>query len=116
MQSFVIRSQAPTRLSFAGGGTDFGSYRKLYGGCVISATIDRFAYCSLRPRVDELVNIYSLDQDLTLKFNIADKLILDGELDLVKAVINKFNGKIKTGLDIYVHSDAPKGSGLGGSS
>ena len=112
----IVRSSAACRISFSGGGTDLDPYRSQYGGCVISATIDKFAYCSIITRTDNLVNIISLDHDLTLKYHIDEKLILDGELDLVKASLNHFNGQIKTGLDIYIHSDCPKGSGLGGSS
>mgnify|MGYP001610635431 CR=1 FL=1 len=116
MSKYLIRSQAPCRISFSGGGTDLEPFRRLYGGCVISATIDRFAYTSIIPREDKEINIYSLDQDLTLKFRIDDNILLEGELKLVKAVLKHFNGLIKTGLDIYIHADAPQGSGAGGSS
>ncbi len=39
---------------------------------------------------------------------------LDGNLDLIKAVVRAF--KVRRGADLWVHSDAPPGSGLGSSS
>jgi D-glycero-alpha-D-manno-heptose-7-phosphate kinase len=38
----------------------------------------------------------------------------DGKMDLIKAVRNHFD--ITDGFDVFIHSDAPPGSGLGGSS
>ncbi len=37
-------SRAPCRISFAGGGTDLEAYSRVYGGCVVSAAITRYAY------------------------------------------------------------------------
>ena len=42
------------------------------------------------------------------------RLKLDGNLDLIKAVVRAF--KVRRGADLWVHSDAPPGSGLGSSS
>ena len=110
----MIRSKAPLRISFCGGGTDVKPYLDEKGGCVLSATINRFAYSGLEIGKSKEISINSMDYDLNLRFGVDQKLIYDGELDLVKAVINHF--KIKEGLDMFIHSDAPPGSGLGSSS
>jgi D-glycero-alpha-D-manno-heptose-7-phosphate kinase len=110
----MIRSKAPLRISFCGGGTDLKPYLDEKGGCVLSATINRFAYSGLEIGKNKEISINSMDYDLNLRFGVDQKLIYDGELDLVKAVINHF--KIKEGLDMFIHSDAPPGSGLGSSS
>ena len=110
----VIRSKAPLRISFAGGGTDVPPYPSQEGGCVLSTTINKFAYVSLIPRQDKNINISSLDFDIMAKYNVDQEVIYDGQLDLVKSVLK--NMDICQGLDMYIHSDAPPGSGLGSSS
>jgi D-glycero-alpha-D-manno-heptose-7-phosphate kinase len=104
------------RISFCGGGTDIPPYMDEYGGCVLSATIDKCAYGTLRVRDDASIHVQSLDYDIVAKYNLEDGLHYDGELDLVKAVVRNLNGTSRTGLDFFIHSDAPPGSGLGSSS
>lgn len=110
----IVRAKAPLRISFCGGGTDVAPYPQEKGGVVLSATIDKYAYASLRERDDDQLHIQSLDYDLVAKYSINGPLPYDGELDLVKAVMRRCAPK--TGLDLFIHSDAPPGSGLGSSS
>jgi D-glycero-alpha-D-manno-heptose-7-phosphate kinase len=110
----IIRSKAPLRISFAGGGTDVPPYPEERGGAVLSTTINKYAYATLIPREDDTISVKSLDYDIVAKYRTDERLFYDGELDLVKAVIN--NMKAKQGLDLFMHSDAPPGSGLGSSS
>jgi D-glycero-alpha-D-manno-heptose-7-phosphate kinase len=110
----IIRSKAPLRISFAGGGTDVPPYSDEMGGAVLSTTINKYAWATMIPREDSLINVKSLDYDIVAKYHADQKLFYDGELDLVKAVIN--NMGTKDGLDLFMHSDAPPGSGLGSSS
>ncbi len=114
----IIRSKAPLRISFSGGGTEVSPYKDEYGGVVLSATIEKYAYGSLRLRNDRNVTVKSLDYDIVAKYNLDEEMNYDGELDLVKAVIkNKaLNKGFERGLDFFIHSDAPPGSGLGSSS
>ncbi len=108
------RAKAPLRLSFCGGGTDVSPYPEEHGGMVLSATITQYAYASLRPRRDSRLSIASLDYDVVAKYDHPSRLRFDGNLDLIKAVVRAF--KVKRGADLWVHSDAPPGSGLGSSS
>ncbi len=114
----IIRSRAPLRVSFAGGGTDVSPYSEEKGGAVLNATINRYAYATIIPRGGKDIEIASLDYDVTLKYTIDKEIAFDGQLDLIKGIINKFRKKygLKEGFRIFIHSDAPPGSGLGSSS
>ena len=108
------RARAPLRLSFCGGGTDVSPYPEEHGGCVLSATINHYAYASLRPRRDSRLTLASLDYDVVAKYAHARRVKFDGQLDLLKAAVKAL--KVKRGADLWTHSDAPPGSGLGASS
>jgi D-glycero-alpha-D-manno-heptose-7-phosphate kinase len=113
----IVRAKAPLRISFCGGGTDVSPYTEERGGVVLSATIDKYAYASLRPLEAEEIRVTSLDYDLSRSYPLHRKMEPDGELDLVKGVLNHFRGDgFPSGLEILVHCDAPPGSGLGSSS
>lgn len=111
---FIVRAKAPLRISFGGGGTDVSPYPEEKGGAVLNATIDRYAYCSLKPRDDESINVRSLDYDLVVNYSLDDHVEYDGKLGLVKAAIRRM--EVKSGVSVFLHSDAPPGSGLGTSS
>lgn len=111
----IIRSKAPLRLSFAGGGTDVSPYSDTKGGAVLNATINKYAYTTLVTRPDDVMNIRSLDYDVIADFRVNQKLVFDGEMDLAKGVIKRLHQN-RGGFDLYTHSDAPPGSGLGASS
>lgn len=109
----IVRGRAPLRLSFAGGGTDVSPYPERFGGAVLSATIDKYAYASARLRRDTRVVITSHDYGVVARYS-RSALRRDGTLDLVKTVVRRAGPK--KGLDLFLHSDAPPGTGLGSSS
>jgi D-glycero-alpha-D-manno-heptose-7-phosphate kinase len=112
----LIRAKAPLRISFAGGGTDVPPFPEREGGCVLSATIDRYARGTLRPRRDGVVCISSLDFGTSLTYSSRRELVMDGDMDLAKAAIRRLTGPYEQGFDLFLRSDAPPGSGLGSSS
>ena len=111
----LIRAKAPLRISFAGGGTDVPPFPEREGGLVLNATINRYAYGTLRPREDDSIQIRSLDYGLSTEFGLDEAPIFDGKLDLAKAAVRGITG-LETGFDLLLHSNAPPGSGLGSSS
>src|SRR4051794_24126494 len=112
-----IRSRAPLRISFAGGGTDVPPFPEREGGLVLNATINRYAYGTLSPREDDKIGIESVDFGMSTEFSAADSPALDGKLDLAKAAIATVGeGPDRRGFDLSLHSNAPPGSGLGSSS
>jgi D-glycero-alpha-D-manno-heptose-7-phosphate kinase len=114
MTSGTIRASAPLRISFVGGGTDFPHYYDLHGGAVLSATIDHAAHVSVAPRGDRQVRIRSLDLGHLVEYRLERGPVYDGVMDLPKAAIERMG--VPTGIDVDIASDAPPGSGLGGSS
>ncbi len=112
----LIRSKAPLRISFAGGGTDVRPFFDEEGGYVLNATISRHAWGSLRTRSDKRIKIESVDFGFSIDLDAEAEMVYDGKLDLVKAAIQNLCGQDSTGFDLFLQSDAPPGSGLGSSS
>jgi D-glycero-alpha-D-manno-heptose-7-phosphate kinase len=118
MERRIIRSVAPLRLGIAGGSSDLPSFVELYGGYVLNATINKYVYASLTPRLDDKISIKSHDYNIVVT-GTTKSLQYDGSLDLIKAVINRvklLHGDYIPGFDIIISSDAPPGAGLGTSS
>jgi D-glycero-alpha-D-manno-heptose-7-phosphate kinase len=104
------------RVSFAGGGTDVPPYPAEQGGLVLSATINRYAYGTLRPREDRQIGIQSLDLDAVASIALEDVRPNGDRLDLIRAAVHKLASDSPRGFDLFLHSAAPPGSGLGSSS
>jgi D-glycero-alpha-D-manno-heptose-7-phosphate kinase len=112
----LIRAKAPLRISFAGGGTDVPPYPEREGGLVLNATINRYAYGTLRERDDAAITIHSFDYGSSVELAPNEIPVFDGRLDLAKAAIARFTEGSSSGFDLLLHSNAPPGSGLGASS
>ena len=110
----MIRSKAPLRISLGGGGTDVPPYPKERGGVTLNTTINKYAYATLMPSPDGEIRVTSLDYDIVAKYKSDKQLEYDGKLDLVKATINAIHPDRP--VHLFLHSDAPPGSGLGSSS
>jgi D-glycero-alpha-D-manno-heptose-7-phosphate kinase len=116
----LIRARAPLRLGLAGGGTDVAPYCDEFGGHVLNATIDKYAYAIIELRDDDQVAFVAADQQRTWNGEAAERLPTDGELALHRGVYNRivrdFNGGKPIALTMTTFADAPPGSGLGSSS
>ncbi|MBU0581187.1 MAG: GHMP kinase, partial [Candidatus Margulisbacteria bacterium] len=111
-----IYAKAPLRISFCGGGTDLAPYSDEHGGVVLSTTINKFSITSLARRSDQEISLNSFDfgDIVNINYNLAEKPVYDGVLDLAKAVIDDFD--VEEGFDLFMYTDAPPASGLGTSS
>jgi len=116
----VVRARAPLRLGLAGGGTDVSPYCDIYGGFVLNAAVDRYAYAVIRTLDEPVVRFVATDQQVEKVRPAEAPLPLNGKLDLHKAVYNhivkNFNGGKPISLELSTFCDAPAGSGLGSSS
>lgn len=115
-----IRARAPLRLGLAGGGTDVSPYCDTFGGFVLNATVDRYAYAVIKTHGEPVVRFVATDQQIEKVLAVEGPLLLNGELDLHKAVYNhivqNFNDGKPICLELSTYCDAPVGSGLGSSS
>ena len=116
----IIRSRAPLRLGFAGGGTDVSPYCDQFGGAVLNITIDLYAYTIIEPTTDGRVTISAPDIESQCEFGADDAMELAGPLILHRAVyrriVTQFNDGRPLSCRITTFCDAPPGSGLGTSS
>jgi|SRR5580658_1774311 D-glycero-alpha-D-manno-heptose-7-phosphate kinase len=119
----ILRSKAPLRISFAGGGTDVSPYPEERGGAVLNCTIDKFAYVTLEAEPGRTggTAVESLDFNLKANYERPSDLFYNGELDLVKAALKVLRppgpeDAPSEWMHLFLHSDAPPGTGLGTSS
>ena len=116
----LIRSRAPLRLGLAGGGTDVSPYCDEFGGAILNGTIGHYAYASLEPLAEDVVEFHSCEQNLTSSFQADLELEPDGALDQLNHTHNfamhRFNDGSPLRLRLTTRVDVPSGSGLGGSS
>ena len=115
----IIRSKAPLRLGLAGGGSDVSPYSDIYGGLVLNATINLYAYCTIEETNNDTITICSFDANFNKSFASAPFLEIDGEASLIKGVYNRVVKDFRLpplSFKITTYSDAPAGSGLGTSS
>lgn len=115
----IIRSKAPLRLGLAGGGSDVSPYSELYGGLILNATINLYAYCTIEETNNGKIEIVAADLNERLICDVTKSLPLGGHLNLHKGVYNRLvkDFKLKAlSYRIVTFSDAPPGSGLGSSS
>jgi D-glycero-alpha-D-manno-heptose-7-phosphate kinase len=115
----IIRSKAPLRIGLAGGGTDVSPYSDIYGGAILNATIDLYAYASLEPLnkgtiefvIDGTPNVLQLGSDKELQLVAGFELFIG----VYNRIIKQFNLEpLSFRLTSFI--EAPQGSGLGTSS
>ena len=120
MKKRRIRSRAPLRLGLAGGGSDVSPYSEEYGGAVLNATIDRYAFAFIEDSEDDRVHFHALDLDQHDHLPVELEGMGAAHLKLHAAVhrrmIGEFGGGIPLALTVRTSVDAPPGSGLGSSS
>jgi D-glycero-alpha-D-manno-heptose-7-phosphate kinase len=106
----VIISKTPFRISFFGGGTDYPAWFEKYGGAVLSTTIDKYCYITLR----YLPPFF--EHKHRIVYSIIENVKTPGQIKhpVVRALLKYF--KIDKGVEIHHDGDLPSRAGLGSSS
>lgn len=114
-EAVYARARAPVRVSFGGGGSDITHYFSGFdGGAVINATISLYSHATLRMRSDQKIVIYSLDLKETFYADdLATALKQSGKFGLILSLLKTIHPEF--GFELFLHSDFPMNSGLGGS-
>lgn len=85
----IIRSKTALRLGLAGGGSDVSPYSDIYGGLILNATINLYAYCTIEETDDNKITINAFDAHCNKSYPMAESLEIDGEASLIKGVYNR---------------------------
>ena len=115
-----IRSKCPLRLGIAGGGTDVSPYCDVHTGAILNATINLYAYSFIEVVGGHSIFFEADDMNIQECINISNKIEIEGQLILHRAVykrvMDQFNDGKYIPLKVTTYCDAPPGSGLGSSS
>lgn len=105
----MLITRTPFRISFFGGGTDYYDYYVKYGGCVLSTTIDKYCYLTVR----HLPPFFEYKNQLTYskieRFNSIDEI----NHPLVREALRHIP---VDRVQIAYDADLPACSGIGSSS
>ena len=106
----MIISRTPYRISFFGGGTDYPEWYKKFGGEVISTSINKYVYISVRNLPEFFKHkyriLYSKDEQVQKLENIKHKP--------VREILRYY--KINNGIEVHYDGDIPAKTGVGSSS
>lgn len=112
----MIEVTAPTRVDLAGGTLDiYPLYLFEEGSLTVNAAINLYSRVKIEKRKDKRVHIYSEDLEKEVKARNIESLKYGTELDYLIRII-KFFAPSNIGLNITTECQAPRGSGIGGSS
>lgn len=103
----MIIVRTPFRISFCGGGSDFKEYYSIYGGAVVSVTINKYIYLSMHP--------YFYKRGYLLKYMKHEEVSFVDEIKhpIIREVFKDYGIE---GVDFNSSADIPSGTGLGSSS
>ena len=106
----MVMSRTPYRISLFGGGTDYPTWYREYGGAVIGTTINKYCYVSFRTLPPFFEHRHRIVYSRIELPNTIDEI----EHPSVRHVLQEH--QITEGVEIQHHGDLPARSGLGSSS
>jgi D-glycero-alpha-D-manno-heptose-7-phosphate kinase len=106
----IVATRTPLRVSFFGGGTDLADYYRRGYGAVISTTIDKYVYVTVKPHGALFDEVFRLNYSKTEQAASVEEI--ENEIARESIRLCKMRGP----LYISTVADVPSGSGLGSSS
>lgn len=86
---------------------------------MLSTTIDRHAHATLRLTKERVIRVHSMDFGSSLELPLDEPPPFDGNLDLIKGCLRRLEVTergLEQGMELFLETEAPPGSGLGASS
>ena len=113
-EAIFSRSRSPVRISFGGGGSDVTYYFLGDTGAVLNTTISLYSHATLKVRKDSkvFINSYDLKENLETE-NIEQLYQSKNNFKLITSILKTIDPNF--GFELYLNSDYPMSSGLGGS-
>ena len=106
----AVTTITPQRISFVGGGTDLPDFYLKHGGAVVSSTIDKYIYVTVKRHSRLFGEAYRLSYSKTEHVQSLDEI----ENDIARECLRLVH--VEPPLHIATASDLPASSGLGSSS
>jgi|SRR5579884_610007 len=110
MSNNIVVTRTPLRISFAGGGTDLPEFYKVEEGAVLSATVDKYVYVTVKRHSEIFNEPIRLNYSRTEQVNAIDEIQNNIARECLKL--------LDVGPPIFISTvaDMPASTGMGGSS
>lgn len=97
IESMLVRARSPLRLGIAGGGTDISPYSDTFGGCVLNATIDMYANCTIELlEAQDGITFVAQDIEQTFHSPLLNKLLWKASCCCIKRSITALLASLTT--------------------
>ncbi|WP_230532340.1 GHMP family kinase ATP-binding protein [Microvirga roseola] len=106
----MVITRTPVRVSFAGGGTDIPDFYGLEGGAVLSATVDKYVYVTVKRHSEIFNEPIRINYSQTEQVNGIDEIKNDIARECLRFL------EIDPPIYISTVADMPASTGMGGSS
>jgi D-glycero-alpha-D-manno-heptose-7-phosphate kinase len=106
----MVITRTPVRVSFAGGGTDIPDFYRIEGGAVLSATVDKYVYVTVKRHSDLFNEPIRINYSQTEQVNTVDEI----QNNIVRECLRFLD--IAPPIYISTVADMPASTGMGGSS
>ncbi|MGK2857731.1 MAG: GHMP family kinase ATP-binding protein [Thermoanaerobaculia bacterium] len=109
-----VSVRVPVRVDLAGGTLDLWPLYLFHPGArTVNVAVSLWAECDVSPREDASIEVRLGDEDYHRTYESIGEMAEDPKMALVAKAVEHFHS---TGITIVTRTEAPRGSGLGGSS
>jgi D-glycero-alpha-D-manno-heptose-7-phosphate kinase len=110
MSNSIIVTRTPLRVSFAGGGTDLPEFYQVEEGAVLSTTVDKYVYVTVKRHSEIFNEPIRLNYSRTEQVNTINEI----ENNIARECLKFLN--VEPPIFISTVADMPASTGMGGSS